>query len=457
MTDSLPVDDAPQLLEELTRGAGQMGAVVLSAETIDTTIELVTTLAAASIPGSSGAGVTLIDARGKRSMAASNPLVEQADALQYQFDSGPCLTAWRDQVTVRVDDTDAETRWPQWTAAVAELDVRAVLSVPLSSSPVEPAIGAIKVYSSQPAAYDARAEQLLELFARQAAILLSNTQALADARRLSAQLTQALNNRDLIGQAKGVLIAQGAADDQAAFQMLVSASQRSNTRLHDLARQLVASTHAGRPPRPAALTAWRIPDMSEASSRHQLFQAARTRAEWSIQQLWVGYLALGGTSDAFDIEAFLHGLAPLNDAQQDVLATAVNERLDDLYLAARVPYLAMVEPPPAVARTCSPSSTICSQHSRRRPRARSQNSDPGTVHNKYRKHRSGSAGGSDGPQAGREAGTLLATDCRSECAGWPPRGHGDQVVIRDHWGLGRLLAPVVGVLVAAVSDSGDNG
>jgi hypothetical protein len=86
--------------------------------------------------------------------------------------------------------------------------------------------------------------------------------------------------------------------------------------------------------------------MSEASPRHQLFQAAQARAEWSTQQLWVGYLALGGTSDAFDIEAFLHGLAPLTDTQQDVLASAVNERLDDLYLAVRVPYLATVELPP---------------------------------------------------------------------------------------------------------------
>jgi GAF domain-containing protein len=179
--------------------------VVLSAETIDSTIELVATLAAETIPATTGAGVTLVDAHGKRSIAASDTLVERADALQYQFDSGPCLTAWRDQVTVRVDDTDGETRWPQWTAAVAELDLRAMLSVPLITSGT--AIGAIKVYSDQPAAYNARAERLLELFARQAAILLSNTQALADARRLSAQLIEALNNRDIIAQAQGVLIA----------------------------------------------------------------------------------------------------------------------------------------------------------------------------------------------------------------------------------------------------------
>ena len=73
-------------------------------------------------------------------------------------------------------------------------------------------------------AYNARAERLLELFARQAAILLSNTQALADARRLSAQLIEALNNRDIIAQAQGVLIAQGAANDPAAFAMLARAS-----------------------------------------------------------------------------------------------------------------------------------------------------------------------------------------------------------------------------------------
>ena len=247
MTDSPRLNDAPLRLEELTGVLAQMGAVVLSAETIDTTIELVTTLAAATMPNTSGAGVTLVDARGKRSLAASDPLVESADALQYQFDSGPCLTAWRDQVTVRVDDTNGDTRWPQWTAAVAELDLRAMLSVPLTTSGT--AIGAIKVYSGQPDAYDTRAEHVLELFARQAAILLSNTQALADARRLSAQLTEALNNRDIIGQAKGVLIAQGAANDQAAFVMLATASQRSNTKLIEVARRVIASAVSRNPRR----------------------------------------------------------------------------------------------------------------------------------------------------------------------------------------------------------------
>ncbi len=100
--------------------------------------------------------------------------------------------------------------------------------------------------------------------------------------------------------------------------------------------------------------------MFEASPRHRLFQPAWARADWSLQQLWVSYLALGGTGDVFDIEAFLHGLGPLSHGQQDVLAAAVNERLDDLYPADRVPTRSLFSRHPAAARTCSPSSTTCS-------------------------------------------------------------------------------------------------
>lgn len=73
--------------------------------------------------------------------------------------------------------------------------------------------------------------------------------------------------------------------------------------------------------------------------RHELFAAARRRAELSVTQLWVRYLSLGGNLDLFSIEAYLHGMTPLPPAQQDVLANALNEQLADLFEAARVPYL----------------------------------------------------------------------------------------------------------------------
>jgi len=227
-----------------------MGAVLLSAETVGTTLRLVTALAAEAIPGTAGAGVTLVDDRGKRSMAASTSLVEQADTLQYRLDSGPCLTSWRDQMNVRVDDVADDPPWPDWSRQVLDLGVRSMLSVPLVAA--DTSVGAIKVYSDSPATFGDRAEHLLELFAQQAAILLVNTQTLADARRTNLQLTDALQNRDVIGQAKGILLAQGAADDRAAFATLIAASQHNNTKLHTLARNLVDSVierNASRPPR----------------------------------------------------------------------------------------------------------------------------------------------------------------------------------------------------------------
>jgi GAF domain-containing protein len=240
MSDVRPVsDEQDQLAEDLGGVLARMSGVLLSVETVDTAVGLVTQLAAETLAGSSGAGVTLVDERGKRSTASSNTLVEQADALQYQFDSGPCLTAWRDRVMVRIDDVRAETRWPDWTASVASLGVGSMLSAPLVAG--DTSIGAIKVYSPQAHAYGAPSERVLGLFAEQAAILLANTQTVSDARRTALELRAALKNRDVISRAEGILLAQGAPDEQTAFGMLASASRRSNLKVAEVARQLVAS------------------------------------------------------------------------------------------------------------------------------------------------------------------------------------------------------------------------
>ena len=234
----------------LAKALARFSAVLLSQESVATTVQLVTTLAEKTLPGTAGAGVSLMDAVGKRTTAASDPLVKQADLLQYELDEGPCLTAWRDRVSVRIDDTNAERRWPRWTQDVAALGIKAVLSVPMLVA--DRSIGAIKVYSNRLAAYDEHSEELLSLFAQQAAILLENAQSYKDAQQLIDQLKVALASRDLIGQAKGVLIAGGARDEQTAFAMLVAASQRANIKVREVARQLVAEAVAGRPLGPHA-------------------------------------------------------------------------------------------------------------------------------------------------------------------------------------------------------------
>ena len=65
--------------------------------------------------------------------------------------------------------------------------------------------------------------------------------------------------------------------------------------------------------------------------------AARAHAQLAVQDLWLRYVALGGSCDAFDVDGYLQGLVPLEIFQQDVLAQALNEALDDSYRSFRVP------------------------------------------------------------------------------------------------------------------------
>ena len=71
--------------------------------------------------------------------------------------------------------------------------------------------------------------------------------------------------------------------------------------------------------------------------------ATRVRAELTVQDLWLRYLALGGTGDAFDLDGYLQGLLPLETFQQDVLAQTLNEALQDCYRAHRI---SPTTPPP---------------------------------------------------------------------------------------------------------------
>ena len=249
MTDpAQPPDDVPPVASDeptvpppvdLGTALNQMAGLVLSRETVDTALELVTRLAATTTAGALGAGVTVVDEHGKRSRAASNAAVEQADALQYEFDEGPCLTAWRTREVVRIDDTTTDGRWQRWNEAASRLGVRSVVSAPLLVG--AESIGAMKVYCERPMNYGPHDEQVMRLLAEQAAILLANSQSLQSARRLSRQLTEALAGRDAVARATGVLLAQGAASEEEAFAALAAAARDAGRSVHDVARALVVA------------------------------------------------------------------------------------------------------------------------------------------------------------------------------------------------------------------------
>jgi hypothetical protein len=75
----------------------------------------------------------------------------------------------------------------------------------------------------------------------------------------------------------------------------------------------------------------------EEEQRSVLVEGYR-HADLSLEQLWARYFALGGNLDLFDVEAFLTGLVQVAPHERDMLAHAINERLDELRWQQRVPY-----------------------------------------------------------------------------------------------------------------------
>lgn len=229
------------LAEELSQVYARMSGLLLSEETVQTALDLVTSLALETTDGAVGAGVTLIGTdRRRESAAATSPLVARADALQYELDEGPCLTAWVDDVQVRIDDLQTDERWPGWRRLALPLGLRSSLSTPLRAQ--GRVLGALKVYGEQPGAFDDRSAVLAARFAAQAAILLANVSTLDQAERLSASLQSALRTRNVIALANGVLMERYHLTEEQAFLRLVDSARAGRRELVDEATFVTGST-----------------------------------------------------------------------------------------------------------------------------------------------------------------------------------------------------------------------
>lgn len=216
---------------------------LVSQETLSGALADVVSLAAGAVPATVGAGVSLMDERGRRTSAASSSaLVERADAVQYELDEGPCLAAWRQQEVVRVHDMDAEPRFPRWSAAAAMLGLGSSLSAPLTAGGTR--LGAMKLYAGQKRAFDEASADMLVRFAPIAAVLLANVMAYEQAVTHAGHLKQALVARDTIGMAKGILMAQRNVSDEQAFALLVQQSRKTNRKIRDLADDIVQNYRA---------------------------------------------------------------------------------------------------------------------------------------------------------------------------------------------------------------------
>jgi GAF domain-containing protein len=227
------------LADELSVVFARMSGLLLSEETVATALGLVGSLVHETVPGAVGAGVSIVDAAGRRSSGSTDPRVERADELQYELDEGPCLAAAAGRTLVTVDDLGADPRWPRWAAAARDLGLLSVMSAPLVAG--DRTLGALKVYGAEAGAFTVRDAQVLSLSAAQAALLVAHVTARERARRASDELRQAMAARDVVSTAKGVLMGRHGIGEETALAMLLSRSGGEGGTLRQAARAVVDS------------------------------------------------------------------------------------------------------------------------------------------------------------------------------------------------------------------------
>lgn len=138
----------------------------------EATLQRIVDLAPTAIRGCDHAGISVAVGQRVETPAASDPVAVAVDRIQYEAGQGPCLDAIHHHDIFTTDDLAQETRWPAFAArAAAETGVHSMLSFRLFTEGAT--LGALNLYSSTPAAFDARSRDSGTVFAAHAAVALT--------------------------------------------------------------------------------------------------------------------------------------------------------------------------------------------------------------------------------------------------------------------------------------------
>lgn len=168
-------------------------------------------------------------------------IAHELDQLQYELREGPCWdVADQNRPPVAIsDDLRTEPRWPRFGPAAAARGAAAVISkalIPPSST--SRMLGALTVYSHVPHGLDTVNRDMLLLLATHASMAIAATDAVTRAELEKVQLRNAIDSRDTIGQAKGIIMARRGVTADEAFEILRRTSQELNIKLVEVAETL---------------------------------------------------------------------------------------------------------------------------------------------------------------------------------------------------------------------------
>jgi transcriptional regulator with GAF, ATPase, and Fis domain len=218
--------------EEIATKLAHMARDLLAQNSLQQTLDRIVKYSVELVHGCDMAGIMVVHRGHVVTLAASDEQARVSDRIQGEVREGPCFDAVRTGTeSYLIQDMQADVaRWPRYGPHARELGIGGMLGFKLFTD--EGTLGALNMYSRRPHMLTERSEQVGWLLASHAAVAFASA-------RSDADLHLAVESRQDIGMALGILIERYKLTPAEAFARLSQSSQDHNVKLRKLARQIV--------------------------------------------------------------------------------------------------------------------------------------------------------------------------------------------------------------------------
>ncbi len=224
-------------------GFAEISRQLLKAPTVQDILQRIIELSLSTVEPCDAAAISFVQGDEVVTPVWTEQAVLDLHKLQHKTGEGPSLDAIANETVVYAENLPADPRWPNFGPLVAEAGMRSVLSLKLGT---DGTLGSLSLYAKNPGAYGSGELQNGNILATHAALALEvrtamdqTVKALELEQSRLRKLQAALISRDLIGQAKGVLMHRDRITADRAFHELRVVSQRFNVKLREVAQRVV--------------------------------------------------------------------------------------------------------------------------------------------------------------------------------------------------------------------------
>jgi hypothetical protein len=183
-----------------------IAAYLYAADSFDDVLLRIAQTAVSTVAGCQMASITVSEHGAYRTAATTDAAASAGDQAPYDAGPGPCLDAVDTHLVYAQSFPD--TRWPTLASRPADLGAQSAASYSLAGASLTTAGigGSLNTYGIEPDAYSEEAQQIGLILAAHASTAAGAVRERGALQAAAQSLNEALRSRDVIGQAKGILM-----------------------------------------------------------------------------------------------------------------------------------------------------------------------------------------------------------------------------------------------------------